>query len=194
MFGFTRKRTQIQLEDPIETAIDLVDSFLSDTTTKYEHTYGVYSNVLKNIRKYCNHITFSEKNHLIQASLLHDLGYSDRLNKVDFHPVDGFNYLKESGFDDTVYKLVLYHSYSDVLCMQTRPSLYHYYIENTLTSKEKELLDILSLSDFTSDVEGTPVSLRERLEGILERHGNSDVYRHAEMVVAYLEHITKEEG
>lgn len=190
LLAFARKEEDTQVESPLKTAVALVEELLHDNTARYEHTYGVHNNVLENINLYGRGLSVESKSQLTQAALLHDIGYSEGLNKVGFHPIDGFNYLKEKGFDDTVCKLVLYHSYSDVLCMMSHPNLYYYYIENTLDSHEKFLLDMLSLSDLTSDSQGHTVSLETRLQGILERHGDGLLYIHAEIAVSYLKYLT----
>ncbi|MHC1563155.1 HDIG domain-containing metalloprotein [Actinomycetospora sp. C-140] len=47
---------------------------------------------------------------LIQAAVLHDIGYSPVVARSGFHPLDGARFLSARGYDDRVVALVAHHS------------------------------------------------------------------------------------
>lgn len=108
---------------------------------------------------------------LVAAAWLHDIGYADELRETGFHPVDGARFLRRTGWDEEVVRLVAHHSCSnfeaglrglnDALGEFPRPS--------------PELEDALCFCDMTTGPGGERVSVTDRLDEILARYGEGDV-------------------
>src|SRR5262245_35067783 len=47
---------------------------------------------------------------LLAAAWLHDIGYSAALRTTGFHPLDGATYLRQHGWPERICGLVAYHS------------------------------------------------------------------------------------
>lgn len=127
---------------------------------------------------------------LVMAGYLHDIGYSPKLPRAGFHPLDGARYLQANGWPDAVVNLVAHHSnshiqarirgFADVLHTEFPhdPDLPHHY---------------LHYCDLSVDIEGRPVSLDRRLAGMFDRHGhNEDMTRHLTEVAPRLRELVAE--
>src|SRR3954447_15196698 len=57
----------------------------------------------------------ADRDLLVSAALLHDIGYSPYLSKTGFHPLDGANYLLTLGAPERLAALVAHHSESGFL-------------------------------------------------------------------------------
>ncbi|MEJ2860108.1 HD domain-containing protein [Actinomycetospora flava] len=51
-----------------------------------------------------------DRDDLIQAAVLHDIGYSPVVARTRFHPLDGARFLAARGYEDRVVDLVAHHS------------------------------------------------------------------------------------
>lgn len=47
---------------------------------------------------------------LVDAQVLHDVGYSSQIKDTGFHPIDGARHLRRSGFDERIVNLVAHHT------------------------------------------------------------------------------------
>jgi HD superfamily phosphodiesterase len=52
----------------------------------------------------------ADRDVLVAAAWLHDLGYAGPVSDTGFHPLDGARWLARQGFDRRVTALVAYHS------------------------------------------------------------------------------------
>lgn len=108
----------------------------------------------------------------IDCAYLHDIGYSEKVKDTGFHPYDGYLFCLEKGYDPSIAKIVLLHSgsFSQMLLNRNHlEEIYHKAI-NTLTAKEKLILDLVSFCDTHINGYGKRVSLSERVNDIYERH------------------------
>ncbi|GAA1434261.1 HDIG domain-containing protein [Microlunatus lacustris] len=106
---------------------------------------------------------------LVAAAWLHDIGYSLGVQQTGFHPVDGARHLRRSGWPQQVQDLVAHHSGSRfVAAVRTlEPSLAEF------TFSEDELSDALTVADQTVGPGGRLMPVEERIADMLERHGPS---------------------
>ena len=51
---------------------------------------------------------------LVSAAWLHDVGYASEVAQTGFHPLDGARFLREDGWDESVVGLVAHHSFAVV--------------------------------------------------------------------------------
>ena len=103
---------------------------------------------------------------VVSAAWLHDIGYAPELHRTGMHAVDGALFLDMAGAPKALVSLVAFHTGAeyeaderglvDKLILFDRP--------------RQDLLDALILADLLVGPTGTPVTLDQRLEGILERY------------------------
>lgn len=148
-------------------AMNLLHKTMGDKVPRYWHSLGVAKLVEELLIRSGK---FSED--CVNAAILHDIGYADKANKVGFHPVDGYRFLKERGWSDAVCQLTLYHSlaHSDYMYNHKNKKLSDY-VGVSISDGVKYYLDILSYADWHTDGQGNLVSVDYRYADILSRHG-----------------------
>lgn len=103
---------------------------------------------------------------LIAAGWLHDIGYAPPLVDTKFHPLDGARYLEQQGYPPRLVALVAHHSGAryeaaergliDELAVYPR--------------EDSPVADALVTADMTTGPAGQRVSFDERLDEILTRY------------------------
>ncbi len=103
---------------------------------------------------------------LIAAAYLHDVGYSPRLNRLGFHPVDGARHLRELGHE-RLARLVAHHSSarSEAARRGLSAELADFPVEDPV------LADALTYCDLTTGPAGQYFTLTERLAEVEARYG-----------------------
>lgn len=104
---------------------------------------------------------------LVVAAWLHDVGYSPVLRETGFHPLDGAAYLRQQGWSDRVCGLVAHHSGAAFVAGAQR-------LAGALARFPHEaspVSDALTYADQTVGPQGQRMSLDERLAEVLTRHG-----------------------
>ena len=113
-----------------------------------------------------------DRNLLVSAAWLHDIGYASPVRGTGFHPLDGARYLRDEQADARVVNLVAHHSHA-VLEADERGL-----VETLLEEfpKDESLPhDALSFCDMTTGPDGQRVDVRQRLAEIRHRYGQGDV-------------------
>ena len=107
---------------------------------------------------------------LVSAALLHDIGYSPALVTTGFHPLDGANHLLMSGAPPRLAALVAHHSESRFLAAAhgRLAELARFPRENG------PVMDALVHADMTAGPTGEPMSVPDRLADIAARHASDD--------------------
>ena len=119
-----------------------------------------------------SHLLRVDRQVLVGAAWLHDIGYAPSVTITGFHPLDGARFLRGEGIDPRVVNLVAHHS--------------HAVIEARERGLEKELLDefpldaalphtALCFCDMTTGPRGQRMAVEERLAEIRQRYGPGDV-------------------
>ncbi|HEX7657904.1 MAG TPA: HD domain-containing protein [Pseudonocardiaceae bacterium] len=129
---------------------------------------------------------------LVAAAWLHDIGYDPTIGHTRFHPLDGARYLREQGWPSAIVNLVAHHSGSRFEA-----------IERGLSGELREfptpdetLLDALVCADLTTGPGGDPLTYEERIAEILSRYGPDDPVHRTWLKVAPVvgESITRTEN
>jgi HD superfamily phosphodiesterase len=108
----------------------------------------------------------AERDLLIAAAYLHDVGYAPPLSHMGFHPVDGANWLAGQGHD-RLAGLVAYHSGA-----KHEASLRGLAAELAVFVEERSLVAAaLAYCDLTVGPGGEAMTPDERLADVEERHG-----------------------
>ncbi|MEU4763389.1 HD domain-containing protein [Actinosynnema sp. NPDC023794] len=112
-----------------------------------------------------------ERQLLICAALLHDIGYSPLLADHGFHPLDGALYLRHIGASERLCALVARHScaYSEAELRGLTLELAQWPDEQTSTR------DALWWADMTTGPDGESVSVHQRIAEIQARYGPNDL-------------------
>lgn len=105
---------------------------------------------------------------LIAAAYLHDVGYSPDLVVTGFHPLDGARWIRDQHQDERLARLVAHHSCSTYEA-QVRGLLEVLLAE--FEPEETAAYDALVFCDMTTGPTGKTISFEERIEDIYRRYG-----------------------
>ncbi|WP_101833904.1 HD domain-containing protein [Frankia canadensis] len=116
----------------------------------------------------------AERDLLVSAAWLHDIGYAPSIGHLRFHPVDGARFLAAQDAPERLCALVAHHS-----CARYEAE------ERALTAElaaweleESAVMDALCTADMTRGPQGQRFAFPERIAEILSRYGEgSVVYR-----------------
>ena len=108
----------------------------------------------------------------ICAALLHDIGYAKSLAVTGFHPIDGFNFLKQQGFDELA-RLIVGHS-----CSPEEAELNG--LDEIISSDSLEA-KLVTYWDMRVKQGGRLVSYEERLNDIITRYGEHSIVSQANL-------------
>ena len=112
---------------------------------------------------------------LIMAGWLHDIGYSTAIGHTRFHPLDGAVYLSKLEYPRRLVCLVAHHS-------GARYEAHERGLSEELAAFELEdspVMDALITADMTTGPQGQRLSFGDRLTEILSRYGPGSVVNRA---------------
>lgn len=107
------------------------------------------------------------------AAVLHDVGYAPDLVETGFHPLDGGRFLRATGVDEWVTRLVANHSYA--LLEAEERGLRDVLSPEFPLVEHPLLLDALVFCDMTTTPDGLSTSSDERIGEILSRYGQESI-------------------
>lgn len=147
-------------------------NYLPKSSKRYQHTLGVVR-AMKNLLPHLS-IPADWKPLLIQASYLHDIGYSSKLFQYEFHPLDGAIFAAQQNFPKPVVAAVLFHTCAFELAKEgMHPQIKFFYLKHLplLDSQDRQFIDWVTYCDLHTSPTGEKVTLQERLDEILHRYG-----------------------
>lgn len=103
---------------------------------------------------------------LVAAAWLHDIGYAPELRDTGFHPLDGARHLESLGAPSRLVRLVAHHSGAAYEAEQRG-------LTAELDVYEREdspVLDALIYADMTTGPAGQPFDFDQRIDEILVRY------------------------
>ncbi|MCP2165574.1 HD domain-containing protein [Goodfellowiella coeruleoviolacea] len=111
-----------------------------------------------------------DRDTLIAAAWLHDIGYSPEIGHTRFHPLDGGRHLRANDWPATIVNLVAHHSGARFEAAERGLSaeLAEFPFQDT------PLLDALAAADLTTGPDGQPLTFDERMDEILTRYPPDD--------------------
>jgi hypothetical protein len=112
---------------------------------------------------------------LLVAAWLHDIGYSPRLHRTGFHPLDGANFLAHQGWPIRLASLVAHHSGARFVAAELKLLTQL----DGFADERSAVTDALGFADQTTGPQGQPMSVDERLRDALRRHGKDSPQAHA---------------
>lgn len=111
----------------------------------------------------------ADREALLAAAWLHDIGYSDSLRDSGFHPLDGARYLMRQQWPERLVGLVAHHSAATSVArvLGLTDELARFVDEASLVT------DALTYADQTVGPDGRSMGLEERLTDMVRRHGQN---------------------
>jgi HD superfamily phosphodiesterase len=107
-----------------------------------------------------------ERQLLVVAAWLHDLGYSPALRDTECHQIDGARYLTVEGYPDRLCALVAHHSAASCEAEERDLSTEL----EAWPREESPVADALWMADMTTGPRGEELAYDERLSEILDRY------------------------
>lgn len=110
---------------------------------------------------------------VVTAATLHDIGYAHPV--LDFHPLDGAGFLQDLGFSPVVCHLVAHHSASTFEAEFRGISLSEYRNFDAHRDDLGPAHRLVWWADLTTGPQGQLMTVEERLDDIVDRHGPESV-------------------
>ncbi|MFF8022736.1 HD domain-containing protein [Streptomyces sp. NPDC007896] len=148
--------------DTPEGAAELAESLLPPLGNRWLHTQAV----AERARQAALAVPEGERDLLVAAAWLHDIGYAPELRETGFHPLDGARYLESLGAPARVVRLVAHHSGAVYEAEQRG-------LSGELAEYQREdspLLDALIYADMTTGPAGQSFDFNRRIDEILVRY------------------------
>lgn len=109
---------------------------------------------------------------LVAAAWLHDVGYASEVLGTGFHPLDGARWLAERGFDLRVTALVAYHSCAIIEADERGLAAE---LSREFQQEHSPTADALWYCDMTTGPDGRDLPVRDRLAEAMSRYGPGHV-------------------
>jgi len=144
---------------------------LSETGDRWRHTRAVAARA----EAFQDTVDPEDRDVLVAAAWLHDVGYAPPLVDTGFHPLDGARFLATRGFDERLCALVAQHSGARFEAVERGLSdqLAAYQMEDS------PVMDALVVADFTTGPQGQALSYEARIAEILRRYPPASVVHRA---------------
>jgi putative nucleotidyltransferase with HDIG domain len=140
------------------------ERFLSPLGRRWSHV----RQVAEQARRIAGAVPVGDRDLLVAAAYLHDVGYAPDLAVTGFHPLDGARWVRDQGRNARLARLVAHHScatYEAQVRGFLRVLLAEFEPEDSAT------YDALVFCDMTTGPDGEAVSFEERIEDIYKRYG-----------------------
>ena len=142
---------------------------LSPLGSRWAHTEGVVAQA----RALAEAVPADDRQLLVAAAYVHDIGYAPDLRGTGFHPLDGARWLGACG-QERLASLVAYHSgaFFEASTRGLAPALREFAEERSAVA------DVLTYCDLTTGPDGREVTPAARLADVESRYGeDSEVGR-----------------
>ena len=109
---------------------------------------------------------------IVSAAWLHDIGYAPPLVRVGFHPLDGARCLRDLGAEPRLSRLVAHHSGAAI---EAEVRGLGDGLNAEFPQERSSAADALWYADLTTGPDGEVLTVEERLAEIEQRYGPGDV-------------------
>ncbi|ONI80879.1 2',3'-cyclic-nucleotide 2'-phosphodiesterase [Saccharothrix sp. ALI-22-I] len=141
----------------------LAEGLLGEMGNRWRHTVGVAARAAE----LAVTVPAGDRDVLVAAAWLHDIGYAASVADSGFHPLDGARHLDRSGWPRRVSALVAHHSGARLVAgVQGLGEALDAYPQ-----EDGPVADALTYADQTVDSTGRQVTPAQRLADVLRRHG-----------------------
>ncbi|MHA6762097.1 HDIG domain-containing metalloprotein [Streptacidiphilus sp. PAMC 29251] len=148
--------------DTSQGAAQLAKSLLPPLGNRWLHTQAVAARA----QQISAAVSVEDRELLVAAAWLHDLGYASELQETGFHPLDGARHLESLGAPRRLVCLVAHHSGAVFEAEQRN-------LAAELELYEREdgpVLDALICADMTTGPAGQSFDFDQRMDEILDRY------------------------
>jgi putative nucleotidyltransferase with HDIG domain len=143
---------------------------------RWQHTIGVAARAAE----LADAVAFPDRELLVAAAWLHDIGYARSVHDSGFHPLDGARFLDREGWPPRICALVAHHSGARFVAQANG----HAEALSQFVFERSPVSDALTYADQTVGPHGQSLPMEERLADMLRRHGpdsaQARVQRHRE--------------
>jgi putative nucleotidyltransferase with HDIG domain len=136
---------------------------LGSSSDRSRHVAGVAAAAARVARV----VAAGDRELLVAAAWLHDIGYAEELATTGFHPLDGARYLRTLGAPDRLCRLVAHHTCAAAEA-ETRDLTVT--LDEEFPAEISSVADALTYADMTTGPTGLTVSVADRLAEILVRY------------------------
>ncbi|MFE5601944.1 HD domain-containing protein [Streptomyces coelicoflavus] len=157
--------------DTPQGAAELAESLLPPLGNRWLHTQAVAARA----QEVSAAVPEEDRDLLVAAAWLHDLGYAPELRDTGFHPIDGARHLESLGAPARLVRLVAHHSGAVYEAEQRG-------LTAELDAYEREdspVLDALIYADMTTGPAGQSFDFDRRIDEILERYAEGSEVHNA---------------
>ena len=112
-----------------------------------------------------------DRDALVTAAWLHDVGYAPSVARTGFHPLDGARWLRSCSFDERIVRLVANHSCA---LWEAEERGLAAELRAEFPAEVSAMTDALWYADMTTGPDGQDFDVRERLAEIHSRYGPDD--------------------
>jgi len=144
-------------------ARNLAKVLLRERPNRWAHTMGVAARAAQITEA----VEAADRDLLLAAVWLHDIGYGPALAHSGFHPLDAAWHLEREGWPRRLVGLVAHHS--GALFVATELRLDH--ALHTFPHEQSAVSDALIYADQTTGPTGRPCTVEQRMTEMLTRHG-----------------------
>jgi hypothetical protein len=154
---------RLQMPQVVAAAEDLARYLLTSEPERLAHSEAVAARA----QLFTAATSAEQAPFLVAAAWLHDIGYHPSLKETGFHPLDGALHLQRAGWPAPMCDLVAHHSGSRFVAAarQLDKEL------SAFTFVEDEVSDALTVADQTAGPNGHLMTVQERIQDMLTRHG-----------------------
>ncbi|MER7893558.1 HD domain-containing protein [Micromonospora sp. NPDC094482] len=147
-----------------DVARDIARSKLAALPRRWSHVQAVAAKA----RTVAAAVPEDDRDVLVAAAWLHDVGYSSDLVDTGFHSLDGGRWLRREGFDERIAALVAHHSCA---WLEAEERGLDAVLAGEFSREESAVADALCFSDMTTGPDGQDFEVLERLAEIRSRYG-----------------------
>ncbi|RDD85522.1 HDIG domain-containing metalloprotein [Streptomyces parvulus] len=143
-------------------AAELSESLLPQLGNRWLHTQAVAARAQEATAA----VSKADRDLLVAAAWLHDIGYAPELRDTGFHPLDGARHLESLGAPARLVALVAHHSgavyEAEQRCLSEELAVYE--------REDSAVLDALIFADMTTGPAGQSFEFDQRIDEILVRY------------------------
>jgi hypothetical protein len=147
----------------VDHARTTAEAALRELPTRWRHTVGVAGRAAE----LAVTMAPADRDLLVAAAWLHDIGYGAALVDSGFHPLDGARFLDRQGWSARLCGLVAHHSAAWFVAREVglEPELARFPWESSPVS------EALAYADQTTGPDGRRMPIRHRIAEAVQRHG-----------------------
>lgn len=152
--------------DLVQDAYSLAEQLVAPLGRRWTHVQGV----ARRAKELAPAVSAGQRDLLVAAAWLHDIGYAPRIAHTGFHPLDGARHLDDVRWPSEVVNLVAHHSGARFEAEERGLSAEL----AAFPFEDNPALDALCAADLTTGPAGQRLTYEQRINEILSRYAETD--------------------